>query len=146
MLQSTDDANTKTFTVLHVVSCNPKWLQTINLSSSYTQQTSGYCTPCASLRTSARQTDALPHGRRLAKLRHVMWRALNQWTGRILVRGVIRSSIVQEKEVYSFHTKTLNLREASGMKPFSGTWKHTILWNEFDVLFHYTFGKKRWES
>ena len=24
----------KTFTVLHVVSCNPKWLQTINLSSS----------------------------------------------------------------------------------------------------------------
>ena len=38
-----------TFSVLHVVSCNPKWLQTINLSSSYTQRTSGYCTPCASL-------------------------------------------------------------------------------------------------
>ena len=41
------------------------------------------------VRTSARQTDALSHGRRLAKLRHVMWRALNQWAGRILVRGVI---------------------------------------------------------
>ena len=52
----------KTFTVLHVVSCNPKRLQII-LSSSYTQRTSGYCTPCASLRTSARQTDALPHGK-----------------------------------------------------------------------------------
>ena len=83
LLQSTNDANTdcKNFyccSVVHVVSCNPKWLQTINLSSSDTQRTSGYCTPCASLRTSARQTDALSHGRGLAKLRHVMWRALNQ--------------------------------------------------------------------
>ena len=53
----------KTFTVLHVVSCNPKWLQTISLSSSYTQRTSGYSTPC----TSARQTNALSHSRRLVK-------------------------------------------------------------------------------
>ena len=38
----------------------------------------------------ARQTHALwSHGRRQVKLRHIMWRALNQWKGRILVRGVI---------------------------------------------------------
>ena len=51
----------KTFTLLHVVFCNPTWLQTFNLSSSYMQRTSVYCTSCDSLRTSARQTDALSH-------------------------------------------------------------------------------------
>ena len=82
----------KTFTVLHVSDCNPKWLQTIYLSPSYTQRASGYCTPCDSLRTSARQSDALSHGCRLVKLRHIMWCALNQWKGRILVRGVIKQA------------------------------------------------------
>ena len=62
LLQSTDDRNVqivKTFTVLHVVSWNPKWLQTINLSSSDTQRTSGYCTLWDIFWTSTRQTDAL---------------------------------------------------------------------------------------
>ena len=92
MLQSMDDANTDCenfYCAACIVSCNPKWLQTISLSSSYNQRTSGYCTPCASLWTSARQTDALSHGHRIVKLRHIMWSALNQWKGRILVRGVI---------------------------------------------------------
>ena len=90
MLQSTDDANTDCKNC-HCAACSVVQSEMVTdyLSSSWTQRTSWYCTPCASLRTSARRTDALSHGRRLAKLRHVMWRALNQWAGRILVRGVI---------------------------------------------------------
>ena len=112
----------KTFTVLHVSDCNPKWLQTIYLSPSYTQRASGYCTPCDSLRTSARQSDALSHGCRLVKLRHIMWCALNQWKGRILVRGVINVNIT----LYFYSNERSHAKVHDQEHPQSVIWHYSL--------------------
>ena len=69
-----------------------------------------------------RANDALSHGRHLVKLRHVMWCALNQWKGRIFVRGVIIINIL----VYRYFILSMDFETYYPVSPPQPLWAHAF--------------------